>query len=176
MCLLSTRTGPTVQSSEGRGTELQASLESTAAGFVRALEKRDATALLFLFSRDGVIFEIDGPTVPLAFLKKTFSEKRSYYCLFFDTTCMRAENAEMRKRLHAKPSSSPEYCYRDRILRSPDHHVKVFVNTSGKETWGQISVYVINEDRERTLGAEVQLDFMLSIENNLWKIVSAEPN
>ena len=52
----------------------------------------------------------------------------------------------------------------------------MFVNTSGKETWGQISVYVKNEDRERTLGAEVPLDFMLSLENGLWKIVSVEPN
>jgi hypothetical protein len=159
-----------------KDAQLQASLESTGARLVSALEKGDSAALFSLFSKGGVVFEIDGPTVPLAFLKKTFSEKRSYYCRFFDTACMREESAEMRKKLQAKPSSSPENCYRDRILRSPERHVKAFVNSSDRETWGQISIYVRNDDRERYSGAEVPLDFELSLEDGVWKIVNVEPN
>jgi hypothetical protein len=93
-------------------------------------------------------------------MKRTFSRKKPYYCLFFDTNCMRNEDNEMRKKAGAPPSSVEYLSLRDKIRKHPDQQFKVLLNLRDKEPLGRISME--------------HFEFVPDLENGKWKIVNVQ--
>ncbi len=144
------------ESSRDKG--LRASLQETDDRLFATLRDGDPQDLLPLFSSSGTVFEIDGPAIPSVVLERTFAKKKSYYCWFFDTNCMRKEDNEMRKKAGAPPSSVEHLALRDKIRRYPDRQFKVLLNLRDKEPLGKISME--------------HFEFLLDLENGRWKIVN----
>jgi hypothetical protein len=152
---------PLVRQEESpRDKELRASLQGTADRLFAILKGGNPQDLLPFFSSTGTVFEIDGPVIPRTILERTFAKKKSYYCLFFDTNCMRSEANKMRVKAGAPPSSVEFFSFRDQIRKDSERQFKVLLNLQNKEPLGQISME--------------HFEFLLDVENGKWKIVNVQ--
>lgn len=152
---------PVVRQEESpRNKELRASLRDTADRLFAILKDGDPQHLLPFFSSTGTVFEVDEPVIPRTILERTFARKKSYYCLFFDTNCMRSEANKMRLKAGAPPSSVEFFSFRDQIRKDSGRRFKVLLNLQNKEPLGQISME--------------HFEFLLDLENGEWKIVTVQ--
>ena len=87
-------------------------LKRGAEKFVAVVESRNSEALLNLFSEQGTSFISGTYALPKAEyspteIRKDFEKRTGVYCVFFDTTCLREEDAKERARQKARPIQIP---------------------------------------------------------------------
>lgn len=87
-------------------------LKRGAEKFVAIVEAKNSTALLSLFSEQGTSFISGTYALPKAEyspeeIKQDFEKRTGVYCVFFDTTCLRAADAKGRTARNARPIQVP---------------------------------------------------------------------
>lgn len=148
------------QATPPKNRALETSLHQAAERLFSTLKEGKVDDLLPFFSSSGVSFEVDGPTVPLTAIERSFKRRNSYYCLFFDTSCLLRQDSGHRAKAGASPRTDGLYSIRDTINRNREQEFKVLLNTRDKQPFGQLSIG--------------SLEFILDSENGNWKIVSLE--
>jgi hypothetical protein len=97
---------------------LEQELNGAATEAIAAIKSGKAENLLPLLAAKGVFFGVDGPLVPLSSILEQMSTRTGIYCLIFDSSCLRKEVNESRKKAGATPADEEILSFRDHILRT----------------------------------------------------------
>ena len=108
---------------------LKTELDRASSAAVDAIRSGKPEKLLPLLAEKGVFLGVDGPLVSLTAIRKEMTNKTGIYCVIFDSTCLRREVNESRKKAGAKMNDEEEILsFRDRLLRS-NHAIETGLTT-----------------------------------------------
>jgi hypothetical protein len=139
----------------------QGKLLTAASDVVKAIRAGDPNRFLAMSSTHGVVFGVDLPAIPLAELQREMGKKEGAYCAFFNTYCLRQEDAEGRKRAGAPPATAPVFSYQDRLVTVGSNKITVGIS-------GQFGTAMATVKQQDGTDAVLQFDFIL--EGGKWKL------
>jgi hypothetical protein len=140
--------------------KLESEFEKTSTMFLDAVVAGKPGVILGLWSKDGVVQGIDGPTTSGSQIKKQFDEKIGMYCLMFDTDCLRKQ-----------PGFERQYSYRDLLSKVTTRKVKRRVVRYPDGLMGELRVELdggpVEEVRDRN-----PFEVAFAYENGEWKLAT----
>lgn len=131
--------------------------------------------LLAYWSDAGVGFEPDATPLSSEQFRKQIEQKTGYYCILFDSDCLRKEDREARLHAHMGESTKILYSYRDLLGKAKSVKTRIFEDEKDGSFTGQVNFRV--ENGEELKGNENQeFDFIFAFEKENWKLVSVIHN
>ena len=94
---------------------LEQELERSASAALEAIRSGKPERLMPLLAAKGVVLGVDGPLVRLSAIHKEMSNRTGIYCVIYDSSCLRKEVSESRKKAGAPPQEP------NKIMSFTDH-------------------------------------------------------
>jgi len=97
---------------------LEEELDRAASSAIAAIKSGEPEKLMPLLAAKGVVLGVDGPLVRLSSIREQMSARTGIYCVIFDSSCLRKEVNESRKKAGATSGDEEIISFRDLVLRS----------------------------------------------------------
>ncbi len=153
----------------GNQSELKKGVIDIARQLTGDIKNLDTRNMLKKFSTSGVGFGVQRPQIPLTDLESQFNSKSGYYCLIFDTSCMKLD--ENKKLWGTDPVLGKfDTSFNDWLRKAGevDFEVTLFDNDSAKACGALVN---ITPFKKIDIAPE-RLQFEFIIRSGKWKFVN----
>ena len=151
-------------------------LKKGAEKFVAAIESKDMSDLLRLFSRQGTSFISGTAALPkaeysFAEIREDFERKTGAYCVFFDSSCLIQADEKERARSNHPPGKVRLKSASDLLALSKE---KRFVTYPESATNGKVTLLLSSRTVDTATLGEDALNFYFRQEGGEWKLRNME--
>lgn len=153
-------------------SKLGVEIEAAGRKLLAALREGNGKEVLSMISSRGLELGVDQPPTQLHAIRRDFAEKGQMYCAFFETSCLRAKDAEARSRAGA-PSAEPAlYSYREIIQRADGIDVKASIQKESGPWLGYVTLSLRGDRVVTQFSQSNPLEFHFVYEGGRWKLAS----
>jgi len=155
----------------------QKELQKGAEEFVRLIEARNTAALQNRFSEQGTSF-VGTAYVPSKVslspeeIRKDFETKTGVYCLFFDTTCFRAEDSKERTQQNGRALNAPLGAITDLLATAKAKRFVTYNNLNN----GKVTLLLSDRTPDTARLGQDAVNFYFRFEQGQWKLRNVEYN